>query len=226
MAKNILSDLVIPGVRFDEQEYAKIKMRLDLYDDYIVAAKYNDGKPGARFIVDPHALAGALSEVPIKSEILPLNCLFWGRVRGAENIGIYIEPNIWSLRVNGQPDTWRVPLPGLVFSGYKHDYRIYAVLERPGNDHCKLYKAPVPNMSNTICRGNVSFPVAGPDTIRSAAIDSFFSSEFNNHLSGGKSKKYHNCILDHWRELNKIEAGVYPDEDLVEAGIYLKELME
>jgi hypothetical protein len=217
------SGFIFPQLRFDDEDYARIKMRLDLYTDYILATKYDKrGQSGATFMVDPADLASAVSGLSVTTGLLPRNALFWGKKGSVERIGVYLKPQVWPLSVNGDKLTWHIPLPGMIFIGEGKRYELYAVKEYPVSG-TTLFNAPVPNLSNAVCTGNVSFPKAGVKTIWQA-VDAFFQSGFNNHLANGKSRQEPENILRIWRLLKGEQE--YPLYDLVEAGTTIKKITQ
>lgn len=224
----ILTNLVIPGVEFSEDSYAELKLRLDCYSDTIVAQKFSKGQSGGLYALDPAQVALAMAGVSLATPLLPKNCLFWQKTNGDEKLGIYCEPQIWAVNVavGSEWQAWRVPMPGLIWMGQGKSYRLWAV---KGSDwpirETHLYKAPCPNVSEDICRGDVSFPVAGPDTIW-AALRLFFESDFNNHLANGKSQAVKDSIVEVWRTLHEAEALVYPEDDLVSTSTTLAGVMK
>jgi PRTRC genetic system protein B len=121
-----------------------------------------------------------------------------------------------------------VPMPGLVLVGHGLKYMMYAVKGHgngwtpPGDT--SLFVAPVPNISGSVCHGNVPFPPATTKTIWQA-VNLFFESGFNNHLDNGKSKKYPDSILRMWRVLHRAKATSYPEDDLLPAHKTLKEIL-
>jgi len=217
---------ILPAINWPEEAYTSLVMRLDLYQDYIVAQKFEKGQGGALFTVDPLDLATALGDLTVSSGLLPENCLFWSRAGGQERLGVYVAPKVWPVSVQGERLTWLVPLPGFVFVGQGKKYSLWAVKERPVGT-TSLFLPPTPNTSGTVCTGNAPFPQASAKTIWQA-VDVFFSSGFNNHLANGKSqdKKHKENILTRWRELHEAGAESYPLEDLVSAGRTLSRLME
>lgn len=223
---HILANIVVPGVKiWDDGEYARLRFRLDGYDDFIVARKFDgDGKPGAYYSLDPLDAAAALAGINIGSPLLPDGCLFWQRADGGERLAIYAPPQAWPVHVSAGPEreTLIVSMPSLIWIGQGAKYSLYAVkgTERPAAD-TKLFKAPCPNVSDNICRGNVTFPAAAADTIW-PALRLFFESDFNNHLSDGKSRKHPAGVLEMWREL---AGGPWPEDDLIGAEVTLGEVM-
>lgn len=219
--------LVFPGIAWGDADVARLRVRIELFDDLIVLAKFNQGQRVEHFVVDPEQLAIVLGGLSLGSALLPKNCLFWGKWQGADRLGVYVPPQVWPLTVReggqqahstGSGQAWRVPLPGLIFVGHEGDYWLWAVKERPDSAEIPLYIAPVPNISTKgVCHGNVRFPKAGCSTIWEA-VERFFSSRFNHDLSRGKSRAYPDCVVEQWQALYTAQATVYPLDDLVEAG--------
>jgi hypothetical protein len=215
---------IFPQFELADDCYARLRMQLNLYDDFILATRFSDGVPGATFVVEPTDLASVLADLPVRSGFLPQNCLFWSKRGGQERLAIYVEPKVWPVSVKQHRRTWHVPLPGFVFVGRNKEYVLYAVREAPVKPNTRLYNFPAPNISNGVCAGNAPFPVASGDTIWQA-VDVFFQSGFNNHLDNGKSKQCLNSILDMWHHLNREKAESYPLNDLIFANITLANLI-
>lgn len=237
---SILEGLVIPGLALDDDAYAKLRLRLDCYDDYILARKYDAGQPSPFYALDPLDAAAALAGVTITTPTLPRNCLFWQRIGDSERLAVYCEPRVWSVHValagenddpkrkRGKRRAMQVPMPGLVWVGQGVNYKLYAVKDGGQgsgiggqffpDDAAELFNAPCPNVSGGICRGNVDFPAASTETIWNA-LRLFFESDFNNHLSNGKSKAHPGNLLRAWDALAGAED--WPVEDLVSAGVTL-----
>lgn len=215
---------VLPGIDWAEGDYTSLQMRLDLYRDMIVARKFEAGQGGPLFVVDPLDLASVLAGLAISTGLLPEGCLFWSRKDGQERLGVYVPPKVWPVSIFREEQTWHVPLPGLVFVGAGKKYELYAVKERPGVK-VKLYNAPCPNVSGSVCTGSAPFPEASAATIWQA-VEAFFTSGFNGHLVQNKSQRQPADILAVWRELHEARARKYPLADLVEAGISFKRVME
>lgn len=221
-----IPELVLPALAWEEEDYASLRLRLDLYDDAIALTRFKEGQALSRFLVDPLDVATALAGLNINSGLLPEGCLYWNRRHGQEGVGVYVPPRVWTVAVRGEAQAWRVPLPGLVFAGRGYDYQVWAVMERPGQAGQQLYLAPCPNVHpDGVCRGSAPFPPASPATIWQA-VEAFFSSRFNHDLSNNKSRKYPNDVLDHWRELDGVGAEEYPLDDLVGTNMTLRGLMD
>lgn len=210
---------------FGREDYAALRLRLDLYDDFITATRYErDGGVESSYLVDPLDVGQALSGLGISTGLLPPGCLFWQRIDGNERLAIWQPARVWSVSVVGL-GRLRVPMPGLVWLGHGLRYQLYALAGNDAPDaDTPLYQPPTPNVSSGVCTGNVPFPVAGAGTI-AAALRLFFESEFNNHLDNGKSQKY-SSIVRMWRVLNRAGATAYPLADLVPAHLTLARLME
>ncbi len=220
-----VANLVGISLPYTEHDHAKLRGLLYLYEDCITLEHTGVNQP-AEYIVAPADLAAALSGVPRSSGLLPPNCLFHSETNGKQRLGVYVEPQVWTVSVEGKRETWRVPMPPLVFVGHGTDYNLYALKEAkwPGLD-ARLYHAPCPNVwgSQGVCQGNAPFPVASSETIW-RAVEIFFSSGFNTHLSNGKSKAHKNNILRQWQALWQAKATVYPATDLVDSGLRLKQI--
>lgn len=219
---------VYPDIVWDPREIAQLQMRLDLFDDTIIATRYKNGSTvETSFIVDPLDLAERLASLDISTGLLPENCLFRQRRDGQDRIAVWLPPKVWDLRVEPtEKPNRRVPLPGFVFVGQGMSYNLYALAgaERP-QAATQLYQPPVANVGGNVCRGSVAFPVAGTATIY-RAVEAFFGSGFNDHLDDGKSKRYPKGILSMWRALHRAKAERYPVEDLVEVqGLTLGKLV-
>ncbi len=208
---------LLSGMKWEDDCYASLRVRFDLYDDQIFCTKYKKGLPEATYAVDPADLGAALGGLSIKTGLLPPNCLFWGRKDGLERLGIYVEPGVWRVAVQGHKEAWDIPLPGFVFIGVGRKYSLYAVKLPPTGPQAKLYEFPAPNMgAGGVCQGNAPFPLASGATIWDA-VYVFFQSKFNKHLAGGRSQAYEDNILEMWEKLHATEAAAYPVIDLVSA---------
>jgi PRTRC genetic system protein B len=217
-----LTDMVYPGIRWHEQDYATLHAQLNFYDDFIEMSRFREGQVSRQQIVNPLDVAAALSNLPVTSGVLPPGTLFWERANGRERLGLYLPPQVWVVSVRDEDylDTqgaaWQVPLPGLILVGHHFDYSLWAVKEQPPlTSDTVLYNAPTPNVAaDGVCRGSAPFPSASAATMLQAA-EVFFRSRFNHDLSNKKSKKHPERVLDHWYELNEAGATEYPLDDLV-----------
>lgn len=214
----MIDNFVFKNIRFDDEDYARLRMVFRLFDDFIEAETFDGAGMGqGRFLVDPLDLGVCLSGMAVVSGVLPRNCVFWSYVDGSPRIGIYVAPKIWPVSVVKQKETWHVPLPGFVFVGHQSRYGLYAVKDLNVTADSELFVAPVPNMNDSVCVGNVPFPMASNETIWKA-VGLFFESGFNNHLANNKSKNYPGGILDLWKVLHNDKATEYPVGDMIPTG--------
>ena len=220
-----IPDLIYPAFKWGDSDYARLQGRLDLYDDFVTLTKYRAGQASEQYLVDPAELAAVLAGINLHSGLLPRQCLFWSKLHGADRLGIYLPPRVWPVTIRDEEYAWRVPLPGLIFSGHAYDYSVWALKDYPSDENAPLYLAPCPNVHpEGVCRGSAPFPQASAATLWHA-VDIFFSSKFNRDLSNHKSKKYPTCVLDQWRALYESEADTYPLDDLVETNLTLRRLI-
>lgn len=220
-----IPDLIYPAFKWGESDYARLQARLDLYDDFVTLSKFRTGQVTDQYLVDPTELAAVLAGVNLHSGLLPRDCLFWSKLQGYDRLGIYIPPQVWPVTIRNEPQAWRVPLPGLIFTGHEYDYSLWAVKDYPTDDSTPLYMAPCPNVHpEGVCRGSAPFPQAGTATIWHA-VDIFFSSKFNRDLSNQKSRAFRDCVLDQWHALHEAGAENYPLGDLVETNLTLRRLI-
>jgi PRTRC genetic system protein B len=220
-----ITDLIFPAMQWQNEDYTDLLLRIDLYRHFPVLTTFDQGKATSQYVVDPTALAAALSDFPVNTGLLPPNTLFWGHQQ-SRRIGIYIAPQAHTVSVRNEQRAWRVPLPGLVFIGQDYSYAVWALKDEPTSPNIPVFHAPCPNVHpEGVCRGNAPFPRADTATIWRAA-EVFFESRFNQDLSQGKSQEYPDNILERWRALAEAEAEAYPLEDLVPANLTLGRLID
>ena len=206
--------------------YQKRLARVDVYEESLLLTRYTvEGRPATCFEVDPRDLAAAFAGQPLQTGLLPPGCLWYGRVGGYETVGVYIAPQMHTLRC-ADGATYNVPLPGLVFSGSGTVYYVWAVKAYPTQESERLFHAPLPNVytDGKICPGNVAFPVCSLQTIR-RAVAAFLESEFNNHLVNEKSRLHKNDVREMWAELAVVYDS-YPLEDLMMTPYKLGQAMQ
>ncbi|MCP4286824.1 MAG: hypothetical protein GY792_20670, partial [Gammaproteobacteria bacterium] len=154
-----IPDLIYPAFKWGESDYARLQARLDLYDDFVTLSKFRTGQVTDQYLVDPAELAAVLAGVNLHSGLLPRDCLFWSKLQGYDRLGIYIPPQVWPVTIRNEVQAWRVPLPGLIFTGHEYDYSLWAVKDYPSDDKTPLYMAPCPNVHpEGVCRGSAPFP--------------------------------------------------------------------
>lgn len=146
------------------------------------------GNPNTTYPVSASDVARAFNVFNASTGLLPPDVLFWTQVGNQMRLGIYLPPAVRALHFAiRRVETVRAPMPGFIFVGQGTKYWIYAVVERPTNHICALFRAPLPNVNDngSICAGTVKFPVCDANTIHDAA-NLFFESAFNLDLSVGK----------------------------------------
>ena len=185
----------------DEPETEQPLIRLDLYPSVVRMTQYN-GPTVATYPVSPLDVAAAWTDTPVSSGFLPRDALFWLRRDGADMLAIFVPARQW--RVTGDDAPYLLPLPPLVFCGWRRSYVVYAVKRRPTSPQTDLYRAPCPNVytDGRICPGDVPFPVCSAETIYDALSLFLEGSRFNRHLIQGKSAAFPNDVYELWRALD------------------------
>lgn len=206
---------------FDTQT---LHMQIHIFDEAIIRVTYENGEAVAAHEVAPADVAAALSGLPLSGALLPEHCVTYGRKSGHEYLAVYVPPHRRpvSTQIGGETETHEIPVPGLIFAGYRKNYYVFAVKEgRPGEFTMQqpLYRAPFPNVNSSgrICLGNADFPQCTADTIWDA-VDAFFSSYFNNHNTGNKSQTYEESIIAAWHAY--ADRDEWPTGDLVKHNGY------
>jgi len=221
-----MPDLIYPDLKWADSDYAHLKVRLDFYTDMICLSQFEAGQVTSQYLVDPAEVAAALGGIELGSGLLPAGCLFWSKLAGTDRLGIWAPARIWSVAVQGQEPAWQVPMPDLVLIGHDYDYQLWAVVEPPLTRSVQLYLAPCPNIDlKGVCQGSVPFPRAEPATIW-PALETFFSSRFNEDLANQKSKEHPTSVLAQWRALAEAGADEYPVADLVGTNLTLGRLID
>lgn len=224
MAERVKADVpspfkkVLPGLGVGKDHLA---MRLDFYTEAIVLQDF-DKKGGSFRMVSAHDLANAMAnQLSFSSGILPENALWWANTRGGPVVALWVEPGMRRLtlqvKVQGKPERYDVPLPGLIFICRPgRAPAVFAAAKRPAGPKEKIYKAPVANVydDGRSCGGSHTYPQNIGEI-----PDSFFRSFFTRGASfNGRSKKYPNDITLMWKELHKHKKKEYPLSDLVYHG--------
>jgi PRTRC genetic system protein B len=188
------------------------KVVLEFHTHDIVMTKY-DNKGVQTYPVDLADLAGAFTDLPISSGMLPPNTLFWQRKQGMDRLGIYVPPGRYQATWSKQ--TYNLPMPGFVFVGWGTAYQIYAVKAYPAAGS-GLFNAPTPNIhpGSSVCTGTAKFPKCAADTIQ-RAFEFFWASGFTPHLTAKRCKSHPENVRDLWNELDG--KGEFPLDELVPA---------
>lgn len=228
LTQNNALGLAVAGVEPLGIEYKQtLKMRLDLFDESIVATRYEDGKATAAHEIAPDDLAAAFAGLPLTTGLLPPGCLFFGRSGSQDRIAIYLPGGRRDLSVEGKRTiTLSLPLPPLVFAGHGVNYAVYAIKRYPSATSDHLFHAPFPNVhrDGSICPGTVDFPTCTTETIHAAAA-LFLESRFNHDLSNNKCRSHPKSIVALWRDLAKRNVRKFPYSDLIDAGKTICDLL-
>lgn len=137
--------------------------------------------------------------------------------------GIWLETN-----TENKHQSCQVNMPGLIMvrnrTNNSLSHNLFAVKDDPTQKSI-LYHAPLPNIYNTggVCWGNIPAEQGIQDNDLSTDWTRLFSTPFNTHSTGLKSKKYSD-IRDLLRELDKDTP--YPLDDLRKADRTLGSLIQ
>lgn len=192
---------------------------LRIYESAVLYTR-REGRNWRQYPIEPDQLAQLLGKLPIASGLLPPQTLGNGIKNGAPFYVIYVPAHRARLQMP-QGRTYTIPLPPLIWCGCKRDYRVWALgtPDVPDRD-VPLYKAPFPNcyVSGGICWGNVGqIPDATTKTIGQVAKLFLEESEFNMHVSDGKSLAFPVSVVARWQQLETSAADAYPLDDLMPA---------
>jgi hypothetical protein len=161
------------------------------------------------YIVDDKTIATLFAPArSISTGFMPPDILAWGiDAQETEWVVAYFKPAVREvvLRDGGKTERLTLPFPGCVLRGRGRSYAIWAVKRRPRNANAPLYRFPAPNVHarGAICAGGAAFPQASIATM-DAALDTFFTSAFNDHLAGDSI--HGGKLLDLWRALHEQRA--------------------
>lgn len=171
-------------------------------------------------------LTKALAGVATGTGLLPRNTLFQTQMAGNAYLGVYVPPAQYNLMTPS--GTYAVPLPGLVFTGYKRTYGLYA-LDTGGwpDGDAKLFHPPTPNVFDDghICQGEMKFPECSLSNIWDVWEKYMVGSYFTGHLSSKRCQSEPH-IFNLWEKLDQTAATRFPVEELVPTKGTLKKLAE
>lgn len=204
-------------------------IELRIYDHAILLTRRR-GPVWTTYPVDPAALAQAFTTTAQASGLLPWGTIATGQLYGHPFFVQYIPPRPISLtitRAHGQHSR-AFQTPGLVWAGWTHDYRIWALAGPASPDRLDipLCAAPFPNCyaDGTICWGSVDEQGAATAATLGPTLDVFLrDSAFNDHLANGKSRRHPQSIVALYAELD-VDAP-YPVNDLVPATVTLEQVV-
>ncbi len=130
---------------------------------------------------------------------------------------VYWQPaqivHITLLQDGDQAETLNIPIPATILVGEGRKFHLFASAGE-FSPQAPVYRAPFPNLhdDHSICWGNNTPAEAAPENA-AQAWKLFFESPFNNHLVGGKSKRYKDDVRKRLCLLNGKRR--YPLKDLV-----------
>lgn len=199
---------------------------LRIYESTVLLTRRH-GPSWRQYPVSPDQIATLLGKVPISSGLLPPHTLGTGQLRGTPFYVLYIPPRPAAIQTTKQ--TYRIPLPPLVWCGHGREYRIWALdtLAYPDRD-LSLFKAPFPNCyaDGRICWGNVAdIPTATPKTMGAVLKLFLEESAFNLHVADGKSVAFPTSVIARWQQLVDDQAEAYPLDDLMPAELGLSRVL-
>lgn len=209
-----------------EQE-RPFRAQITLHDSYAHVVYQEPG--GAGWVskeVMVNELTKALAGVATGTGVLPRNTLFQTQRGGNVYLGVYVPPTQYNLMTpNG---TYAVPLPGLIFTGHKRTYELYA-LDAAGwpEENAKLFHPPTPNVYDDghICQGEMKFPQCTSSNIWDVWEKYMVGSYFTGHLSSKRCQS-ESHIFNLWEKLDKEKTASFPVEELVPTRATLKSLAE
>ncbi len=188
--------------------------QITLYDTHVHLAHHSQrGVVSKNVTAD--SLATALAGVPASTGVLPQNTVFYTAVGTDTYLGVYIKPGLYDLMT--PQGTYRIPLPGMIFAGYKRTYELYALKGKGWPDErTPLYYPPTPNIFNNgvICQGEMTFPECTVGNIWQVWKTYVVGSYFTGHLASNRHKDK-GSIFDFWAALQKKKAKVFPQDQLM-----------
>lgn len=198
---------------------AALRLRLDFYEDSILAHHYHQGVTRSR-LVDPEDVARALtSKVPVTSGLLPPEALWWLNDRDGPVVALWRPPQKWRVALRTDPfapaQRLHLPMPGLIFLCQPcRPPWVFAAHWRPSHPNDLVYQAPCFNLfrRGESCPGNHQYS----DHV-SAIPEEFFTAFFSPEGDeDGRSREYPDALAPLWESLEGQEE--YPLEDLVPCG--------
>ena len=146
---------------------------------------------------------------------LPENVLRTGRnVRGAW--AVYVTRAQMMQIITDQDENLIIPVPATLFLGWGSRYYLWALPNKKFNPGLPVFRAPFPNIysNGRICWGNHKVPKATAANI-GRIWEMFFSTAFNDHISGKKCQSCPGSVLELLRRLSADGATVFPGRELI-----------
>jgi PRTRC genetic system protein B len=188
--------------------------QLTFYNETILLTKFNKrGK--TTYPVNPTDIAGAFTNIPMSTGLLPPNTLCYAQIDGKTALAVLIPAGKHIVQVETATGNvaLRVPLPPLVFAGRGRQYFVFALKSAVPTLTAPLYYAPCSNVHphGLICQGNTPFPEATSTTIYSAFRTFLYDSTFNTDLSTGRVTDNTNPnVLTLWHDLHTHKTRRFP----------------
>jgi hypothetical protein len=182
-----------------------------IYPDCVILTRREPSGAWRSYPVSPEALIQTLGKLPVTAGILPEGTIGAGLREGDPFYVQHIRPRSWRLHVDegGQARAYPIELPGLIWAGWRAEYRIYAL------------------GAGAICWGSARPPRASAATMGQALRLLLEDSLFNTHLDSGKSRSAPGSVLTLWRRLAKqTPAPTWPLSDLVATGQRLAAVLD
>lgn len=207
----------LPGVALIST--APPRAQITIYEDAMVLTRRDSKGIWRSYPISPEALVQALGKLPVSAGLLPANTVGAGVLEGAPFYAQHVPAQVTHIQIDegGKIVRYAVPLPPLIWAGWRTDYRVYALATTAAlSASTRLYHTPLPNVftSASICWGNAHTVPAKPDTLAPMLRLFLEESAFNNHVSQGKSKAHPNSVLPLLRQLATDNAEAYPLTDL------------
>lgn len=165
-------------------------------------------------LLSSNSVKAAFSREPIDSGWLSNGIVRWGIGEAGDWVVKFISPGEHILSfVDSEPLT--VSLPGQVFLGYGKEYYLWAVAESSFDTEAEVFTVPLPNVypDGRICFGSTVPPTCTPTTI-DEAWRTFINSNFNSHLTSGKSKVHPLDVRVQLQHVATHKLKSYPIQDL------------
>lgn len=197
----------------------ELKCRLDFYQDTTVLFFVDQGVITTRAVSARDVVMALLSEVPLRSGLLPEGALFWAQGKQGIEVALWRPPRVWpaALQVEAfkPPRRFKLPMPGLIFvCSPGRPPRVYAAKKRPNHLNTPIYHAPLFNLfrDGISCPGSHKYPDK-VDEVPESFFTSFFTATADHT---GRSKKHPGNLFNLWEELDG--KSRYPLKDLVRCG--------
>jgi len=114
---------------------------------------WHDGGSVRQKLLAGASVRAAFDEEPVDSDWLPAGTVRWGQDLGGTYLVRWIPPGLHRLPfvLQGSAATvvLTVPLPGLVWAGHGHKYRVWATLTDAFSPDAPAYLPPLPNLCNS-----------------------------------------------------------------------------